>query len=138
MPLFGLLLGRAIGSTIGTAADYLAIAILALVAVWMLLSDDETEAHGVAALSTDRGVALIGLGLSISLDELAMGFSIGLLHVSVWLAIALIAGQAFIVAQLGMRVGARGAGMIGERAERLAGVALLGLAFLLLVERLAF
>jgi putative Mn2+ efflux pump MntP len=138
MPLVGLLLGRAIASTIGAAANYLAIAILAFVAIWTLLSDDETEDRGIAGLSTRRGMALIGLGLSVSIDELAMGFSIGLLHLPIWLAVALIAAQAFLVAQLGMRLGAHGAGMIGERAERLAGVALLGLACLLLVDKLAF
>jgi putative Mn2+ efflux pump MntP len=133
MPLVGLLLGRAIGSA--TGADYLAIAILAGIGVWTLLSD-ETDERGVATLSTGHGLALIGLGLSVSIDELAMGFSIGLLHLPIWLAVALIGAQAFVVAQLGMRLGARGAGMIGERAERVAGVALLGLALLLLVDTL--
>jgi putative Mn2+ efflux pump MntP len=135
MPLVGLLLGRAIGSAIGAGADYLAIAILAGIGVWTLLSD-ETDERGVATLSTGHGLALIGLGLSVSIDELAMGFSIGLLHLPIWLAVALIGAQAFVVAQLGMRLGAPGAGMIGERAKRVAGVALLGLALLLLVDTL--
>jgi putative Mn2+ efflux pump MntP len=136
MPLIGMLLGRAIGSAIGAAADYLAIGILALVGVWMLLSDDESEERSVAALPGGHGLALIGLGLSVSIDELAMGFSIGLLHLPIWLAVALIGAQAFVVAQLGMRLGARGTATIGERAERLAGIALLGLALLLIIDRL--
>jgi putative Mn2+ efflux pump MntP len=138
MPLIGLMLGRAIGTVIGAAADYLAIALLAVVGAWMLLSNEETEQSRAAALSTGHGAALIGLGLSVSIDELVMGLSIGLLHLPIWLAVALIGVQAFLVAQLGMWVGWRGAGMIGERAERLAGVALFGLALFLLVDRLAF
>lgn len=137
MPLVGLLLGRAIGTLIGAAADDLAIAILAGLGLWTLLSDEKIEERGLATLSTGRGLALIGLGLSVSIDELAMGFSIGLLHLPIWLAVALIGSQAFLVAQLGMRLGARGAGMIGARAERLAGIALVGLALLLLIDMLA-
>lgn len=136
MPLIGLLLGRALGTAIGTAGDYLAIAVLAAVGIWMLASDDDSEARGVEAIPAGRWVALVGLGLSVSMDELAIGFGIGLLHLPVWVAVGLIAGQAFVVAQLGMRVGARGAGLIGERAERLAGLALLALAVLLLLDRL--
>jgi manganese efflux pump family protein len=135
MPLLGLLLGRAVGTAVGGAADYLALGILAVLGGWMLFADEDNEERRIAALPTVHGWALIGLGLSVSVDELAMGFSIGLLHLPVWLAVAFIGTQAFLVAQLGMRLGARGAVMLGERAERLAGVALLGLALLLLAHR---
>ena len=136
MPLIGLLVGRAIGNTIGSAADYLAIAILTGVGLWTLLSDGETEERRVAAMSTGRGLTLVGLGLSVSIDELAMGFSIGLLHLPIWLAVALIGTQAFLFVQLGMHLGSRGARFIGERAELLAGTALVGLALVLLIEKL--
>ena len=49
-----------------------------------------------------HGLVLVALGLSISLDELAIGFTIGLLHLSLWVAIVLIGAQAFIVAQPGL------------------------------------
>jgi putative Mn2+ efflux pump MntP len=48
---------------------------------------------------------LLALGISISLNELAIGFTIGLLHLSVWLAVVLIGAQAFLFAQIGMRLG---------------------------------
>ena len=38
------------------------------------------------------------LGLSISLDELAIGFGLGLLHLPTLAALGLIAAQAFLVA----------------------------------------
>lgn len=43
---------------------------------------------------TSRGLALIALGLSISLDELAIGFTIGLAHLAVTTIVAAIALQA--------------------------------------------
>ena len=47
-----------------------------------------------------RGPGALLLALSISLDELAIGFTLGLLRLPAVLVIALIALQAFIVAQL--------------------------------------
>jgi putative Mn2+ efflux pump MntP len=136
MPVVGLLLGQALGQAVGGAADYLAIAVLALVGGWMLLHEQEDEAEKVGRLPRSSGLALLALGIAISLDELAMGFSIGLLHLSIWLAIALIGAQAFVFAQLGLRLGARLNETVRERAEQLAGVALLGLAVVLATGKL--
>jgi len=80
---------------------------------------------------------LLALGIPISLDELASGFTIGLLHLSLWLAVVLIGLQAFLFAQVGLRLGARLNETLRERAEQLAGLALVGLAMLLGVEKLA-
>jgi putative Mn2+ efflux pump MntP len=136
MPVVGLLLGRTLGEAVGGAADYLAIAVLALVGGWMLVHEEEAEVEKVGRLPGSGGLALLALGISISLDELAMGFSIGLLHLSIWLAITLIGAQAFVCSQLGLRLGARLNETLRERAERLAAVALLGLAVLLAIEKL--
>ena len=137
MPVVGLLAGRALGSLVGGAADYVAIAVLGLLGIWMLRSEEDTEGERVSELVSGRGLALLALGLSISLDEFAIGFTIGLLHLSLWLAVVLIGAQAFLFAQIGMRVGSRLNETLRERAEQLAGVALLGLAVLLAIERLA-
>ncbi len=138
MPIFGLLLGRGLGSALGNVADYVAVAMLALVGVYILfVEDDEVGGERVSSLTSRRGAALLMLGISISLDELAMGFTIGLLHLSIVLAVILIGAQAFLLAQVGLRLGARLGSVAAELAEKLAGVALLGLAALLLVERLA-
>jgi putative Mn2+ efflux pump MntP len=66
-----------------------------------------------------------------------MGFTIGLLDLSLWLAIVLIGLQAFVFSQLGLRLGSRLNEALRERAEQLAGVALLALAVLLVAEQLA-
>ena len=136
MPVIGLLLGRGLGSTIGSAADYLAVAVLLALGSYLLVSREGEEQEKVAALVANRGVALLALGLSISLDELAMGFTIGLLHLSLPIAIALIGAQAFLFAQLGLRLGAHIGEAIREGAEKLAAAALIGLGLLILVEKL--
>lgn len=136
MPIVGLLLGRGLGRLVGSAADYVAIGVLAAVGAWMVFHDEDGEGEQVARLADGRGLVLLALALSVSLDELAIGFTIGLLHVSLWLAIVLIGAQAFLFSQLGLRLGSRLSDAFRERAERAAGLALLALALLLVVEKL--
>lgn len=137
MPVVGLLLGHALGRLLGGAATYTAVAILIGLGAWMLFQGEDAEEAKVASLAAGRGLTLLALGLSISLDELAMGFTIGLLHLSLWLAIVLIGAQAFLLAQLGLRLGSRISGRMREGAERLSALALIGLGLLFLLERLA-
>jgi manganese efflux pump family protein len=137
MPLIGLALGSALAHGIGVVADYLAAAAVIGIGLWMLLSGDGDEENRAARITTSRGLALLGLGISISLDELAIGFSIGLTRLPVIIVIIAIAAQAFLAAQLGLATGARIAERWRERAERLAGIALILLGIYLIVERLA-
>ena len=76
------------------------------------------------------------LEISISLDELAVGFTFELLRLPVLPVIIVIAVEAFVLSQLGMRLGARLSEKTRERAQQLAGAALLGLGVVLLVEKL--
>jgi putative Mn2+ efflux pump MntP len=122
MPLIGLAVGRPLGSTIGDGADYLAIAVLLALAVHVLTAGEDDR--DLASLHGGGVRASIALGASISLDELAIGFTFGLLRVPVVPVIALIALQTFAVTQAGMRLGARVGEHVAERSERLAGVAL--------------
>lgn len=136
MPVIGLLVGHALGHAIGSAADYTAAAALFALGIWMLASEEEDEAGKVSALVANSGLALVALGISISLDELAMGFTIGLLHLSIVWAVILIGAQAFLVAQLGLRLGSRLNEASRELAEKIAGLALIGLGLLILIEKL--
>jgi len=136
MPLVGLAIGRPLGSTIGNAADYVAIGVLLALAAHMLL-ENEAEDGNELSLRLDRGaVATIALGISVSLDELAIGFTLGLLRLPVVPVIAAIAVQALVVSQLGMRLGERIGERLRERAERLACAALALLGIGLLIAKL--
>lgn len=137
MPVVGIVLGAVAGHAAGGAADYVAIAILIGLGVFMLWPrnrDDESERVGL--LARTRGFAAIGLGISISLDELAIGFTLGLLRFPVLLVIVLIGIQTLIVTQAGLRLGSRIGEAVRERAEQLAGVVLAALGLVLLGQRL--
>ena len=59
------------------------------------------------------------------MDEPAVGFTIGLAHLAVTAVLVAIALQAFIAAQPGLAIGAQISERLRERAEQVAGVALL-------------
>jgi len=136
MPLIGLGLGSVLAHGIGVAADYLAAIIVGGIGAWMLLSDDQDEEAKASRITTSRGLALMGLGIGISMDELAIGFSIGLTRLPVTTVIAVIALQALTAAQLGLTTGAKIAERWRERTERLAGITLIALGAYLLAEQL--
>jgi manganese efflux pump family protein len=134
MPLVGLALGAPLAHVIGAAADYVAAAAVIAVGVWMLRADDDEEKAG--RLVAARGLTLIGLGVGVSLDELAIGFSVGLSHLPLLPVVIGIAVQAAVAAQLGLRLGARIAERHREAAERAAGIVLIALGLFLIAERM--
>jgi manganese efflux pump family protein len=137
MPLIGIALGAPLARAVGGVADYLAAAAVIAIGLWVLLSDeDDDEQEKVGRLLTTHGAALVGLGVSISLDELAIGFSLGLARLPTVPVIIAIGVQAFVAAQLGLRLGARVGERFRETAERIAGIALIALGAFLIVEHL--
>ena len=120
----------------GNAADYLAIAILIGLGFFMLRPQDDQDEKQLSLLARTRGLAVLGLGIGISIDELAIGFTIGLLRFPVLVIVVLIGLQTFVLTQVGIRLGQRIGERIREGAERLAGVALAALGLILLVEKL--
>jgi putative Mn2+ efflux pump MntP len=137
MPLVGFFGGRLVGQVAGNAADLIAIAVLIAVGLYMLRPrDDRQEEQRLTLLSRTRGWPALALGVSISTDELAIGFTIGLLRFPVIVILLLIGIQTFVVTQLGLRLGQRLGERVREGAERLAGVALALLGFVLLAAKL--
>jgi manganese efflux pump family protein len=136
MPLIGLTLGSSLARAIGDIADYVAAAAVIGVGAWMLAHRDDDDEQAAGRLLATRGTAVIALGVSISLDELAIGFSLGLVRLPLIPVIIAIGVQALLAAQLGLSLGARISEHLRERAEQVAGVALILLGGILIAERL--
>jgi putative Mn2+ efflux pump MntP len=138
MPIAGMLIGRVAGTFLGTWAGYGGIAFL-LLAGLLLLRPGQKEADDAGRLrllAHARGLAIVDLGISISVDELTVGLSAGLLGLSIVLTVLWIAVQAFVATQVGLSLGERLGEEVRERAEWLAGAALIVVAVVLLVLRL--
>lgn len=138
MPAIGVLIGKGLGDFFGHFAGYSAAAIIGLAGVLMLLpgKKEEKEARQRKLLAHTKGLAIIDLGISISLDELAIGLSLGLLGVPLVVAMVFIGAQAFIASQLGLKIGSKLGEKTREGAEKIAGVALIAVALVLLVIKL--
>jgi manganese efflux pump family protein len=138
MPAVGVLLGHGIGDLLGHYASYIAALVIGVAGIFMLLpaKAEEKEEREMKLLAKTRGFAVVGLGLSISLDELAIGLSLGLLGVPLLVAVIFIGIQAFIASQAGLKLGSKLNEKIREDAEKVAGIALISVAIILFVIKL--
>ncbi len=138
MPIAGILVGRAAGNLIGAWAGYGGILFLFVAGLLLLRpgQDEDDEERRIKLLAHARGLAILDLGLGISVDELTVGLSAGLLGLPIALAVIWIGVQAFAAAQLGLRFGAKVGEQVRERSEQAAGVALIAVAIALLLLKL--
>lgn len=134
MPLIGLAIGAPVASAMGSAADYIAGGVLVVVGLWMVFADENEDETSDRITGVGMWSAL-ALGASISLDELAIGFTLGLARLPVVPVVVAIAVQALVASQLGFRLGAYVSEAWREWAERLAGIVLAALGVYLVVQR---
>jgi manganese efflux pump family protein len=134
MPIVGFLAGGLIGEALGNVADYAAAAVLVGAGLLMFRNDDSEAGQRLAQRM--RGLATLSVGVSVSLDELAIGLAIGLLRLPVLVVAILLGAQALVASQLGVRLGARLGEALRERAEQLAGGLLVALGLGLALLRL--
>ena len=136
MPLIGVAAGGGLARLIGAVADYVAAAAVAGLGIFMLFHDTgSAEERQGTRLTSTHGLAILALGISISLDEFAIGFSLGLVRLPVVPVIIAIALVALAASQLGLALGSRTSERFRERAEKLAAIALILLGAYLIAER---
>jgi putative Mn2+ efflux pump MntP len=134
MPIVGALAGSGVSAAVGRFAGWGAIAFLLLAGGLMLRPGGEAKEEArLKLLARAQGFAVLDLGIAISVDELAVGFGLGLVGLSLPVAVVWIGVQAFLAAEIGLRLGSRLGEELRERAEQLAGVALVAMAAVLLV-----
>ncbi len=134
MPLIGLAAGGGLARAIGPVADYVAAAAVIAVGGWLLAGNDD-DGRAASRLAGAGGLAALALGASVSADELAIGFSLGLTGLPVLPVVVAIALQALAASQLGLAAGAAVSERFRERAGQVAGLALVALGCYLLVAR---
>jgi putative Mn2+ efflux pump MntP len=132
----GLVLGSELAETIGEPAGYVGAGVFVVLGGYLLLDRDAREAERVRKRISENVFGLIGLGISISPDELAAGFGLGLAHISVAAGFVAIALQGLLASQIGLFLGARVGDRFREAAGRLAAVGLILIGFYQLVEQL--
>jgi putative Mn2+ efflux pump MntP len=130
MPLAGWAIGAVALAYVAAVDHWIAFGLLAFLGVRMLGGHvGEEEAARVLT-----GRALLVAGVATSIDALAAGITLPALGVSPWLAVALIGLVTFALSGAGVVLGHRAGEHLGEWAERIGGVILIGLGCRILAE----
>lgn len=135
MPVVGLLIGHRVQNAIGGWAGTIAAGLLipvGLLAIKEALSEEDADEKKLPAV---QGKQLRLTGLSVSLDELAVGFSLGVLHVALGPTPAYVALQAFGITFLGLSLGVRLGARLEDKAELASGIVLTLLGIALLINQ---
>jgi putative Mn2+ efflux pump MntP len=127
MPLVGLLLGRYFGQAIGVVADYLGPGVLAAYGLYLIARVLRTEAPE----EVDDRWALFGIPLSLSVDNLVTGTSLGLLGFSPVFSAVVFGAITALMSFIGLRLGRVAARFIPIRMDLLSGIALIVMAVVL-------
>jgi manganese efflux pump family protein len=124
MPLLGALAGAALAARIAAWDHWVAFGLLAVIGGRMIVQAARGGEVRAASGDPTRGLRLIGLSIAVSIDALAVGFTLGLEDVSIPFAVSLIGVTAAALTLVGMLIAGSFASRLGRRAEVAAGCAL--------------
>ncbi|MCL6517410.1 MAG: manganese efflux pump MntP family protein [Alicyclobacillus sp.] len=125
MPLLGLYLGGRLAEVIGGASRYIGVGVLVLLGVYLLAKRDEAP-EGPPARTL--GARSLLLAIALSLDNLTVGFGLGMLRVPVGLAALVFGLVSLTMTLVGLEVGRWLGARMTVPADRLSGLVLLCIA----------
>jgi len=137
MPVVGWLAGRQAAVWMAGYDHWVAFGLLSAIGGKMLLdgargrAPDQTKPN-----DPSRGIALVALSLATSLDALAVGLTMALMRVSVWLPAVVIGLVAAGLSAAGVTFGSRLGQRFGRLADLAGGCVLLAIGMRILVEHL--
>ena len=125
MPIVGLFIGRALSGEIGSYGRYGGAALLVLTGVYTIWQARQTRAqeekhHGVL---TTRELYVVAFALSI--DNLVVGFALGVLEVPVPVSAIVIAVVSIALSLIGLELGRRAGQSLEEWSEQIGGAVLI-------------
>ena len=134
MPVVGWLAGRSMSKWLGTVDHWVAFALLVSIGGKMLW--ESFRPIGEAVRDPTRGWTLLLLSIATSIDALAVGLSLALIDVSIWLPAVVIGVVAAILSALGAVFGSRLGRRFGVWAERFGGLVLIAIGIKIVVDHL--
>jgi putative Mn2+ efflux pump MntP len=136
MPIMGWFGGSALLPLMGAIDHWIAFALLAFLGLRMIW---QARHPGDRSQDFDptRGWTLVVLSVATSIDAFAVGLSLGLIGISIWVPSLIIGLVTLVVTYVGTRVGRRAGHYLGQWAERIGGVVLIGIGTRILLQHLA-
>jgi putative Mn2+ efflux pump MntP len=131
MPALGLLIGARIAGGIGARANFFAGLILVAIGIYTLI-ETRRETRNLEIPVKRRTMIL--LATALSLDNLVVGFGLGLLHAPVLVAVGFMGVCSLILTIAGLELGRHLGKRLGERAELFSGLVLVAAGVFVLVR----
>jgi putative Mn2+ efflux pump MntP len=134
MPIIGLVIGHKVAHTLGGNANIIGGVLLGLAGIYIMLSGlRKTDDKEVAQASNGWGKLLIA-GLSLSIDNLIIGFGLGTRHQSLLLAAVVIGVTSVCLALLGLEIGNRLGAKVEKYSEFISGLILVAVGVLIALK----
>jgi putative Mn2+ efflux pump MntP len=135
MPIIGWLAGSSLADLIQPVDHWVAFGLLGFLGGKMI-ADSLTGFETGEVRQPSRGARLLVLAIATSLDALAVGVTLGILHSNIWAPAVIIGVVTGVLCAIGMDMGDRIGSRLGRRAELAGGVILVGIGLKILVEQL--
>jgi manganese efflux pump family protein len=124
MPVLGWFAGATIERYIAAYDHWIAFGLLAFVGGRMVYSGFHPE-QDVEKDDPSRGWTLVLLSIAVSIDALAVGLSLGIVGVTIWIPAVVIGIVTSLVSWLGLRLGNQLGEKFGQRMEIIGGIILI-------------
>ena len=135
MPVIGWLAGLTLNTTIRKVDHWIAFGLLVFIGVKMIVESGRPNSAKCRSNPLKFGTLML-LSVATSIDALAVGFSLGLLQVTLWLPVLIIGSVTFCMSFGGVYVGDRIGHFFEKAAERIGGTVLIGLGIKIFLEHL--
>ena len=135
MPVIGWAGGAAAARYIASVDHWIAFGLLGFIGVRMIWPGSDDGARSEPRDPT-RGLSLIVLSVATSIDALAVGLSLGLMGVRIWLPAAVIGIVALALTLVGMLIGHRVGPRLGRWASVFGGSVLVIIGTRILIQHL--
>jgi putative Mn2+ efflux pump MntP len=135
MPLVGWLAGIGLKDSLGGLDHWLAFGLLTFVGCKMIYESFKLEPAGKTRNLLDVGVLLL-LSVATSIDALAVGMTLSVLHEPIMLPAVIIGVITFVVSLVGVLIGDRFGHLFESKIEIIGGLILIAIGVKTLIEHL--
>ncbi len=130
-PLVGLLVGQSLVEYVGAWVEHLGPLVLCAYGAYVIYVARRCEGRET---DEESRWMVLGLPLSMSLDNLIAGTSLGMIGFPLWLSVAVIGAMSSLMSLAGLWLGRRAVNLLKIKTETLGGVALILIAITLALD----
>ncbi|NIA14660.1 MAG: manganese efflux pump [Nitrospiraceae bacterium] len=130
----GWMAGQTVGPHIEMWDHWVAFAVLGVIGCRAIAGAFRDSDEPDRRADATRGMRLVALSIATSIDALAVGLGVAVLHAQMWIPAIIIGLTTGGLSVVGMVFGSRLGSRLGKRAEILGGVVLVGIGVKILIQ----